>query len=81
MSEPQYVEAMRAEITRLRVVARAADAFEKKLTALQPAINAAFLIQQMHGMPYAGETYVAELLALREALAGVDMKTWRAGSS
>jgi len=50
-------------------LAKAVDAFEKKLTLLQPAIDGAFGFQQIHGFPYQGENYGLEIIALRVALA------------
>ena len=45
-----------------------ASAFLAKVNALQPAIDNAFLIQQIHGMPYQGDNYGTELQALTARL-------------
>lgn len=60
---------LRAQVERLTTVAETAARFEQKLARLQPAIDGAFAVQQLHGFRYTGETYAEELTALRTALA------------
>ena len=66
-----HVKELARELDRLTVcreVVEAARALEQKLALLEPVINTAFLFQQIHGFPYHGDTYAAELTRLRTAL-------------
>ena len=57
----------------LRAVAKAAQVFAEKFARLQKAISGAFVIQQIHGIPYRGENYGEEWTVLQDALAHPDV--------
>lgn len=58
------VEAQARELEKLRALLRA---FLVKWDQVEPAIINAFLLQQIHGMPYSGPTIAAEWEQMRAA--------------
>ena len=55
--------------TALRTVGEAGIALREKMKALTPALNSAFQMQALHGFPYTGDNWQAEVEALDAALA------------
>ena len=58
-------DALVEQVTALRALLRA---FLVKWEQVEPAITNAFLLQQIHGMPYSGPTIAAELEQIRAVL-------------